>query len=89
MEAEGKPVPAGYTAPPELFQDLMFDWSAFVILSGSRQVGMGGACAIPVSEIVAYCELIGITDSECRVTLLRRIQILDGEYLKIQAEKSK
>ena len=48
---------------------------------------MSGPQRITISEVLAYCDLMGITDVECRATLLQRIQILDNEFLAIHSEK--
>ena len=87
LESEGLEVPIEYADPPDLFPDLNLDWKAFMVLSGSRQTGMNGPLNITVSEVLSYCELLGINDPDSRVILLERIQILDSEYMKVISEK--
>lgn len=49
---------------------------------------MGGAEAIPVSEVLAYLQLMGIASIGERSKYLRLIQQLDRTYMAFQAEKS-
>ena len=48
---------------------------------------MNGPLRITISEVLAYCELLGITDPNSRVTLLERVQILDSEYMNHISEQ--
>lgn len=61
--------------------------NAFFDLSPSRQFGMQ-AGPIPCSEVLAYCDLMGLPPGEERVRLLRYINALDGVYLELQVKKS-
>ena len=54
--------------------------SAFKNLSSSRAVGFGIG-AIPVSEILAYCELFRIDGEDEREDMLYYVSELDMEYL--------
>lgn len=47
---------------------------------------MGGPLPIAVSEILAYCQFLGIEDLDERADLMQLIQALDEVYL---AEKLK
>lgn len=81
MEAEtGRTPPAlaNRVNPDPRFR--MF-WSAFWSLSGSRGASMGGAMPIPVSEVLAYCNLICLRDVGLRMSVLRIVQALDAVYL--------
>lgn len=51
-------------------------WAAFNALRGSRQVGMSVG-PIPISEMSAYCEATGLTDSLHRMRLMRFVMALD------------
>lgn len=56
-------------------------YQAFNTLSGSRQWTMGGAAAIPFSEIRAYLAWKEIT-GETAEEWLYLLQALDGAYLE-------
>ncbi len=56
-------------------------YQAFNALSGSRQWTMGGAAAIPFSEIIAYLHWQGITGEDA-ADWLHLIRELDGAYLE-------
>jgi hypothetical protein len=60
-------------------------WSAFAALSDSRPISVGGAGAIPISEIEAYCRLIGLDDAESRAALLRLLRRIDRAFLAHQS----
>lgn len=62
--------------------------SAFHACSASRPLHMGGAGAVPISEILAYLELVGIASAAVRAKYLRLIQHLDAAYLSHCAEKA-
>lgn len=51
-------------------------------LSASRSVTMSGPGPIPVSEVLAYCQLYGIDDVQDRADLLAVIRTLDGFFLE-------
>jgi ribulose bisphosphate carboxylase small subunit len=56
-------------------------WQAFLTLNAGRQVGME-VNAIALSDVLAYCELVGIDDPDERAELLTVVQRLDDAYLK-------
>lgn len=74
---------------PELDLRQTYFFNAYQYLGGSRRASMAGALPIPISEILAYCELFKIDDVDHRELLTDRITFLDGVYLEIAAEKSK
>lgn len=80
MSATGD-YPADYLAVQPLQPWNRPIYAAFNILSGSRQWTMGGAAAIPFSEMVAYLNWQDITgeDAEDWIYLLQQ---LDGAYLE-------
>jgi len=51
-------------------------WSAFQALRGSRQVGFSTG-PIPITEITAYCDLIGLADPVQKIRLARFVMALD------------
>lgn len=57
-------------------------YRAFQVLSSSRMIGMGGASAIPISEIVAYFALCEVRDPDEREAYVKMIQALDSAYLQ-------
>lgn len=67
-------------------------WNAFVALSPCRQFTIAGAGAIPVSEVLSYCELMKISDVGERSDILYLIQTMDSVFLseinKIKTTKS-
>jgi hypothetical protein len=73
--------------PPLLLPGAESIWEAWQALQLSRDVGFGIG-AIRVSEVLAYCELLGIRDLEVRESLLRQIQAMDGVFLKHCADKA-
>lgn len=71
MRAKGASVISDKVQPNNLWA-----WSAFQALRGSRQYGMT-AGPIPISEIHAYCNLIGVSDIVQRYRLTRFVMALD------------
>jgi len=57
-------------------------WDAFWVLHGSRGASMGGPMPIPLTEMLAWCDLRGIEDSEDRMELLQHIRTMDAVYLE-------
>ncbi|WP_244388284.1 phage tail assembly chaperone [Pyramidobacter piscolens] len=75
---------------PVLYPELEYVWNAFATLSGCRQFSIVGAGAIPVSEVLAYCDLMKIGDVEERSDILYLIQAMDNVFLsEINKTKSK
>jgi hypothetical protein len=74
---------------PELYPDLYWVWEAFMMLSSTRQQGMGGPQPISLTELLAYCQYHAIQDSEEREEILHLVQHLDRVFLAHYAEKSK
>jgi uncharacterized protein (DUF1015 family) len=56
-------------------------WNAFQSLSGRRYVNEHGQQPIQISEIVAYADLLGITDPDDREDLLYHIEAMDRLYI--------
>jgi len=77
----------GETPPALLSRPVPHDdaapyFEAFHALSPSRNMGFESAGAIPVGEILAYCELIGLKNDDDRRLMLRFVRVLDNAYLK-------
>ena len=66
---------------PQLYPLSKFFWTAFQTLSGRRQINEHGHQPIQVTEIVAYADLMGITDPDDREDLLYHIDALDRLYI--------
>lgn len=62
--------------PRLLTQDVVY-YNAFNDLSSSRPSSMGGASPIPISEVLAFCELLGIANLRERAKYLRLVRELD------------
>jgi len=71
-----------------LYDDLAYDFNAFFDLNSSRQAGFSVG-SIPLSEVYTYMKIRDIDDPQERLIFLRRIQILDNEFLKISSEGKK
>jgi len=67
---------------PILYEDLLPYWEAFVTLAPAR--GMSGA--IPLREILDYCELYGISDKQ---DFCEYVRMIDREYSVAQAKYRK
>lgn len=67
LDINEKPVPQDITA-----------WQAFQMLRGSRQIGFGGVSPIPFSEIMSYCDHVGIDNAVERQRLARLVMALDA-----------
>lgn len=65
---------------PELWAENEAPFTAFCRLSKSRQPGLAPG-PIPVSEVLAYCQLIGLDDAEEALRLLDLVQACDSVFL--------
>lgn len=74
---------------PVLDERQVYYYNAYQQMSGSRSVGMGGALPIPVSEILAFCNLFYISGLSERERLFKYVHRLDSAYLDHAAEKAK
>ena len=74
---------------PKLTQWTIEYWDAFQRLSSSRTAHQGGIGPIPLSEIVAYLNVMNIRDVDDRLTYIKMIQSLDSVYVKHINEKAK
>lgn len=60
----------------------VFYYEAFQILTHSRQIGMGGALPIPLSEVEVLMRLYQIPTAE-RIGFVRIIRAIDLTYLEL------
>lgn len=79
--AAGLPTPS-LEKMPEVPYYLQWIWEAFSVLSGCRPASIGGALAIPMTELHAYCMLKRIDNSDEIDDLIYFIRELDTAYLK-------
>lgn len=87
-QAAGKQIKALDDKPEDL-GNLVWFYNVFHALSGSRPQGMGGSGPIPVSEVLAYCQLINMDDIDDRLMLLGFISKMDSVWLKHQEKVQK
>ncbi|MBS3648868.1 hypothetical protein KEU06_09640 [Pseudaminobacter sp. 19-2017] len=69
-------------------------WTAFTVLSRSRNVNQIGPQPIQIGEVRHYCDLDGVIDEEDRRELLFHVMELDAEwmtrkYAEIETERDK
>lgn len=74
--------PPALASMPALKATLWWALEAFYELSAGREYGMGGAQQIRVSEILAYCQLVGIDDHEQQAQLMKYVQHMDPVFLE-------
>ena len=74
-----RPLPTAWTAPY---------YAGFMLLSDSRNSGMGGVSSIPLSEILALLTLYGIEDMDEQETWVRMLRVLDSIYVSHYADKA-
>jgi hypothetical protein len=87
LEASGVKDIAPIASKPNLFADLELDYSAFHILNASRTAGFSGPDSLQLTEILAFMEMFKIQSVTERRTLLKRIRILDREFMKFFSEQ--
>ena len=82
-------IPGPMKNRPRLKNEDVAYYTAFNHLSSARPSGgMGVAAAIPVSEVLAFCELVGIAIREERVKYLDLVQELDQICLEHWAKEA-
>lgn len=64
-----------------MYQDVIWIWDAFLLLSGARPMGFGGPNAIPLQEILAYSKIHAIGDAEELEDFTWTIRMMDSEWL--------
>jgi hypothetical protein len=83
---QGRKLPPGYTGEPEILPIAGFYWRAFLALSSERQIGMGLG-PIPFRAYVRFADVYGISSIDDFDVLRGIVEIVDGEYLKINQPK--
>lgn len=86
MQAQGIPVQA-LAERPALAGPLQRYLVAFYDLSRGRQITMGGAGPIPLSEIHAYMQIFEMQDLDERRRFMDLMTRMDGVYLEHQRKK--
>ena len=74
---------------PVIYPDLIPVWRAFHFLNSARPANGMSQSPIPVSDISAYFDIIGLKATETKQEFLHLIRALDEEYLLHFAEKMK
>lgn len=74
--------PKALQEKPNLEDDGVEAYVAFQRLSSGRPYGDMGPNAIAVSEIYAYCRLMGVVDPDERELLTRFICTMDGIFIE-------
>lgn len=74
---------------PELPYHLEWIWSAYVDLGQARTSSGFGVNPLAVSEIVAWLDLQGLTDTQARQEAYQLIRRLDARYMEWQGEQAK
>ena len=85
MDERGKPV-AALDSRPILYDHNVVYWRSWLDLRNSRQSGFGIG-HIPVTEVVAYMDLIDVEQDE-RLHFLRMVNALDRRFVELANEKA-
>lgn len=72
---------------PRLRPDVWGYWDGFFTLSDARQHNQTGLLPIQVSEVLAYCDVVGIPRGDPAAKMLRIVQAMDKAYLAYQHKK--
>lgn len=78
--------PKALASKPRTWPHLEWVLEAFLDLTSSRQIGWGIG-PIPVSEVTAYCDLVGMADPVSRIEFLRLIRAMDNASLAHEGRK--
>lgn len=79
--------PTALRGKPELSADDAEMYSVFRQLSSARSYTEVGPQPIPVSEVLAYCEMMRLRDLDLRQAVLQIVQTLDGKFVEHQVKK--
>ena len=74
---------------PLLFQDVVYVYEAFFIVSAGRQYNESGPQPLLLTEILAYLNDRGIVEREERDEVLHYFRVLDAKYLDLSHQKIK
>lgn len=83
LQASGTRVPV-LEEMPEVLPHAQFYWQAYQTLSSRRIIIDGKPQPIPISEVLAYTQFIGVNDAYGRRDFLRIMLLLDTEYLSFK-----
>lgn len=78
--------PTAVTSRPELHPHELPYWEAFSFLQLSRANTGFGPGAIPLSEVIAYADLMEMPTGESRQLFAELIRAMDGAYLAFMRE---
>lgn len=67
---------------PKLRTDCYGYYEAFYALSGRRNYGRAGPQPVPISEMVAYCDVFGVPKGYIRAKFVRLMARMDAAYLQ-------
>lgn len=73
---------------PVMFQDALWIWNGFQMLSETRDYGMGGPLRVKLTEIEAYLRLRRIDDPDDIEVFLLSIFNLDGIWVNDYYERT-
>lgn len=87
-EQTGK-TPGGLLERPTLTANQWYYRDVYEDVSGSRQYTTDGQpLPIPISEVLAYCELFGIRELEARHRIMVMVRAQDAGFRKVMREKA-
>lgn len=89
IAASGKPTPIALLEKPALYESSQEFYYAFRTISQGRMHSEIGPQAIQISEVLAYCDMMGIDRVDDRSVLLQLIQAMDSAYIDKSLSKSK
>ncbi len=75
-------IPKALKDRPSLNKWTVQYYSAFNVLSDSRQIGQGGIGPIPLSEMKAYMEMFEVSNLDERERFAKMVRALDRVYIK-------
>lgn len=75
-------IPKALKDRPSLSKWTVQYYSAFNVLSDSRQIGQGGIGPIPLSEMKAYMEMFEVSNLDERERFAKMVRALDRVYIK-------
>lgn len=80
--------PKSLLSRPTLDTHQAYHYSIYQDISGSRAISPAGAMPIPVTEILAYCDLFKIDTLHERAQIFRYVTQMDSAYLAHVASKT-
>lgn len=77
------------TRKPQLRPEYVWYWQHYHFLSEGRQSGHMMMQPLPISEILAYSEMVGIRSHSLRLTFLKVVRAMDSAYRNWSLSKMK